>query len=410
MAKRRTKPPTASDTAGCGPCPIGQPAGEPAKQAPRSRQRRPSDELPSGNTDALRVLVVEADTRQAGDTRAALAVTVGAACTVAASIDEARRIAADRAFDVALIDLDLSEADAFKLARELTNSESGTSTRVVFTALEPGFDLSVKAMRSGAADLLRKPTPPAVLGESVRAAGEQARAARAQNRRVQRLKRMCRRLNTAREEVTQQVGGLCDELAAAYQDLAGQVEHITMATEFSSLLRQELDVESLLRTTLEYLLTKTGPTNAAVFLPTGPREYSLGAYVNYDIPRETADVLLDHLADTLPQRFEEEESLLWSSTSQDLTEWMNDGAGWVADSTVIVFACRNRDECLGVATLFRDPSRPFTSEIIAQLELMRDLFTQQLARVINIHNRHKPKDAWPGFGEEDAGDDYGLAA
>ena len=33
------------------------------------------------------------------------------------------------------------------------------------------------------------------------------------------------------------------------------------------------------------MLTKTGPTNAAVFLPGTGTDFDLGAYVNYDCPR-----------------------------------------------------------------------------------------------------------------------------
>ena len=42
----------------------------------------------------------------------------------------------------------------------------------------------------------------------------------------------------------------------------------TTALEFTGLIKQELDIENLLRTTLEYVLGRSGPTNAAVFLPT----------------------------------------------------------------------------------------------------------------------------------------------
>ena len=45
-----------------------------------------------------------------------------------------------------------------------------------------------------------------------------------------------------------------------------------------------------------HLLTKTGPTNAAVFLPDSVDHYGLGAYVNYDCPRESIAALLDALA------------------------------------------------------------------------------------------------------------------
>lgn len=381
-----------------------------AAQSSRRRQAAAGGVLPGGpdTSSLLRVLVIHGSEALAAELSASIAATGTAACESCPDVATAARLLENARFDVALLDLDLPNNQATEFSRAL-NAKPG-SPRVVFTSRDRSFEASVTAMRSGAADLLVVPIAPGTLAQSVRAAGEQCRKLRAQERRVERLKRICRRLTTARSEVTQQVDVLCTDLVTAYQELAEQMEQVTMAGEFGSLIRQELDVESLLRTTLEYMLTKTGPTNAAVFLPTGPREYSLGAYVNYDIPRETADVLLDHLADSLPQRFENEEELLHSETSAELAEWASQGAGWIAGSTVVVFACRARGECLGVAALFRDPSRPFTPEIMAQVRLMRDLFTQQLARVIHVHNRHKPADAWPGFGEDDERDDYGMAA
>lgn len=414
MAKRKPKH-DASDTR------APETTGEQGPAAPRPRGKRARTNLPeAARHQPVNVLFVDADARRAAEHTAALAAGIGARCTIAIGTDDARRALLDEAFDAVLIDADLPNDRGVELALSIlapspaeayAEPKASGPPRVILLAADPGFDLSLRAMRAGVCDLLKKPVQPAALNDSVRRAAEQAHASRAQQRRVQRLKRLCRRLNTAREEVTQQVGGLCEELFNAYEDLAGQMEQVTMATEFSSLVRQELDVESLLRTTLEFLLTKTGPTNAAVFLPTGPREYSLGAYVNYDLPRETADVLLDHLADTLPQRFEDHTDILLSTESRELEDWTREGAAWIAGSASLVFACRSQDECLAVAALFRDPSRPFTREVVAQLEIMRDLFTKQLARVINLHNRHKPKHAWPGFADgADEDQDYGLAA
>lgn len=119
---------------------------------------------------------------------------------------------------------------------------------------------------------------------------------------------MCRRLNTAREQVSQQVDTLCSDLVNAYQELADHMNQVTTATEFKGLIRNELDIESLLRTTLEFVLSRSGPTNAAIFLPTTSGDYSLGAYVNYDCPKETVDVLLDHLANVVAPRFENAQS------------------------------------------------------------------------------------------------------
>ena len=81
-----------------------------------------------------------------------------------------------------------------------------------------------------------------------------------------------------------------------------QMKNIALASELNTIFRQELDLESLLRTVLEYTLRKVGSTNAAIFLPSSTGDFTLGAYVNYDCPRDTAETLLDHLADILESR------------------------------------------------------------------------------------------------------------
>ena len=55
-------------------------------------------------------------------------------------------------------------------------------------------------------------------------------------------------------------------------------------------------IEGVLQTALEFILGKTGPTNAAIFLADSPSSYSLGAYVNCDCPREQADPVLSKFA------------------------------------------------------------------------------------------------------------------
>ena len=66
-----------------------------------------------------------------------------------------------------------------------------------------------------------------------------------------------------------------DEVNDAYRDLNDRMNDVALATEFGSLIRRELDIESLLRTVLEFVLTKSGPTNAAIFLPASSGDFSL---------------------------------------------------------------------------------------------------------------------------------------
>ncbi|HBS29788.1 MAG TPA: hypothetical protein DEB06_10150 [Phycisphaerales bacterium] len=332
----------------------------------------------------------------------------------AATLAEARVLLLSGSYDVVIVDEALPDGGGLELVRELAGDRARATCCVVVSD-RADLAAAVDAMRSGAADFVTRPFQPAELSRRVAGAAERAGRTRDEQRRVERLKRICKRLNSAREEVSKQVDDLCNDLVTAYQDLADQMTSATMASEFTTIVRQELDVEALLRTTLEYLLNKTGPTNAAVFLPTGHDDYSLGAYVNYDVPRDTADVLLDHLADVIAPRFDQEREVRRFATAPELDEALGDDAQWLNDSALVVFACRDEDgDCLAVFALFRDRRNPFPDTTLAHLRVIRDIFGEQLDRVVRIHHRHTPDKQWPGFDveEDDHGhaDDHGLAA
>lgn len=189
------------------------------------------------------------------------------------------------------------------------------------------------------------------------------------------------------------------------------MRQITLALEFDGLIRQELDIEALLRRTLEFVLARCGATNAAVFLPTTAGDYSLGAYVNYDCPKDTADVLLDHLANTAAPRIAELPSPLHLTDPQGVARTLGDDAGWLGDSHALALPCRHEGETLAAVLLFRDKRTPYTGTTIQQMRTVSDLFAAQLSRVIRIHHRHLPKDKWGALGDPDHGrDDDSLAA
>jgi hypothetical protein len=284
---------------------------------------------------------------------------------------------------------------------------------VVLVGESPTAEEAIAALRSGASDLLEAPFDDADLLESVAGAVRSRRRAVDHERRLERLKRICRRLHAARQQVTTQVDTLCNDLVGAYQELADQVSHVTIASEFNSIIQQELDIESALRAALEYLLTKTGPTNAAIFLPSNHSDFSLGAYVNYDCPRDAADVLLDHLADVIAPRFQDEDRVVVCREEGELRRWIGDEASWLSSSTVMVCSCRHDGECLAVLALFRDQGSRFPEELSGQLQVLCDLFARQLSRIVRVHHRHEPDREWTGWDDWEADEDDdigGLAA
>lgn len=340
----------------------------------------------------------------------------------ARSLEEALAVFAASQSNLILIDRVLGEQDGIALAARILDLEP--SAVPVILAESPSLNDAVLAMQTGAADLIDLGLSEHEIRRRLSVAGQRANTLRRREDKVTRLKKMCHTLNTARDHVSGQVGDLCSDLLGAYQSLADQIGEVSISSELNSLLRQELDVESLLRTVLEYMLSKIGSTNAAVFLPTSAGDFSLGAYINYDCPREAAEVLLDQMAYTFAPCFEEQSEPLMLVGKHDLKAAMGDEAAWLGDANAIVVSCMEDGECLAVLTVFRKDTKPFTEEHRRVFEITAKLFGAQLGRVIQVHHRHLPEDQWfddpgeDGLGPNlsdwdpntDLDDDYGLAA
>ncbi|MFG0258635.1 MAG: response regulator [Phycisphaerales bacterium JB043] len=308
-------------------------------------------------------------------------------------------------FDVVVAERHLPDGDTFELMRLLEAEHPHTS--VILLDTDPAVDDALRAMRLGAVDLLTLPLNEEEVLASMHMALDRARRVRAQERETQRLRRVCRRLDASRREINDQIDSMCNDLVGAYQELADQVSSMSIASEFQAVIAQELDIEELLRKMLEFMLTRTGPTNAAVYMPSNHSDFSLGAYVNYDCPRDTADMLLEHLAGVIPAKYQESDQVHVFQTPAEMRDALGDDAAWIEDSSAIIFSCRHDDECLAVLTLFRDSSRPYTEDVIDQVRTMGSLFARQLAKVIRVHHRHTHSQEDYGWDEQgDYGDDY----
>jgi len=319
--------------------------------------------------------------------------------------DQAAAIMSEGSTDMVVIERALGEGDGIGLLGELTTRHPAL-VGVVLGAVH-GPEDALRAMRAGACDMIPIAATGADATRRLHEAVERARRVRVRDARAERLKKLCNKLNDARHSVTGQVGELCADLTEAYKDLSDQFGRVRLSSELETLLRQELDIESLLRTLLEFTLKRIGPVNAAVFMPTSGGDYSVGAYVNHDLTRETAEVLLDTLADRIPGKVEDDESVRAATGRAELTRLLGSDAGWVDDATMLTVPCRDADECLAVLALFRDRSRPFGDDDAQTLAVIGSLFGEQLSRVIRTHHRHLPRDQWGLSGDWDAapGDD-----
>jgi DNA-binding response OmpR family regulator len=370
-----------------------EPCEHPARDHPQPR-----------DASKPRILFVTADSSLA-NTLATRLAGAGGGCSVIARASAAREKLGE--YDVVLVDARLSDLPPL----DLVGAAADAGASPILVGDLGSVQEVVAAVRAGAADIL-SPSAPGMMGERVMAAAAKSSRARRQGGRIDKLQRLCRGLNGAREQVARQAESLCVDLCGAYQELADHMNQVTTATEFKGLIQSELDIESLLRTTLEYVLARSGPTNAAIFLPTTSGDYSLGAYVNYDCPKDTVDILLDHLANVVAPRFEDLPNLLHLPEQAGLDRYIGDDAQWLDGSGVVALACRHEGETLAIFMLFRDRRNRYGAPLLEQVKTIGGLFAAQLARVIHIHHRHLPKDKWGMMGDPEHGaDGYGdLAA
>jgi DNA-binding response OmpR family regulator len=353
-----------------------------------------------------RILVAGGDDAVAGAVQAALSSREHG-CTVVCTLAEACAAVSRHRFDVIVVNDRLPDGDATELASLL--QKTAPASKIIIVSATTTIESAIRALRIGAVDFISLPVQAEAFAARLDAALLKARAEHQRDDRLARLKKVCRELNNARHKISRQVDSLCDDLAGAYEELAIQMSDVAMASEFRTLLKQELDVEDLLRTTLEYLLTKTGPTNAAVFLPDGSKNYGLGAYVNCDCPRETISLMLDHLCDAVCPQMADEAEMVSFDDADEFAAWIGADAGFLADSHIVAFSCRHKDECLAVIVLFRNKSKMFDDKVAATLDTLRGIIAEQLAQVVKIHQRSRP--SWPkeaAEGDLEFDDDLGF--
>ncbi|MBL8886016.1 MAG: GAF domain-containing protein [Phycisphaerales bacterium] len=217
--------------------------------------------------------------------------------------------------------------------------------------------------------------------------------------RERRLRGLCRKLNASRRELSNELTRLCSEMTESYAELAGKIDTVAIAGEFTGLIRQEIELESLMRTSLEFLLAKLGSTNAALFLPSSSGDWTLGAYVNYDRAKDSAEMMLDHLADTVPCRMDEIGSTVLLEGEAQVKRALPGAVEWLGDCTVLAAPAAHEGETLACVLLFRDRSVPFPEHARETLESLSKILASQFGRVIKVHHRHLPREEWASPGD-----------
>ena len=310
-----------------------------------------------------------------------------------------RRAAAQlrsQVYDLLLIDDAFPPAIRAELVRAL--HERDCAGAAIWLTESASVAETVAAMRMGFEDILALPLREEEFAVRISEVLRKREQLRRSAERLARWRLVCRRLNQARHEAGRAIEEAVSDRDAAREETRRQVAEAATASEFRTLVRQELDVESLLRTSMEYVLSKAGPTNAAVFLDNGEGKWTLGAYVNYRIPRGSITSALERIADQVCPSVASQSGILRFDDVADFVNSVGAEAEPLADQEIVAFACRHEDEPLAVAVLFRDRNEPFADESAATFDLLREILAAQMASVMRINHRAKPQ--WP----EEAGE------
>lgn len=317
----------------------------------------------------------------------------------ATSVAEVMRHVVSTTLDLVLVSASVgveSIAPVVAQARRIASA-----TRVVVVGDRPSSEVLLAAMRAGVSDWIDPADGRASFDGCVVSALELSREERRRDARVARLKGICRKLTITREEFSSQLDSLSEGLAHAAEEARDRADEAAAAGELRGLLSQELDVEDLLRTALQYLLTKTGATNAAVFLP-GARsdQFGLGAYVNYDCPRAEAQPLLSRLADEVCPRLAAGDDIVRFTDTAEFVESLGFEAAVLDEAELVAWPARHGDECMGVFFLFRSRSEPFRDELAGLIDALRPVFAAQMAKLVRVH--HRSRFQWPEAASEEA--------
>jgi len=335
----------------------------------------------------IRILLVdhEAQVRQ---TIADAIDTDTTAVVEAATLEQANLLMEQGPIDVALVNSDLPDGSALQLAGDLKRKQQAAQT--IMMSEQADVQQAVDSMRAGASDLIARPVNLNELNERLGEAIERYKSDAIRMHRLRRLRRLCKKLNQARLDVSRQVDILCTDLVTAYQELAHQVADAALPDELAAELGNDLDLETVLKRTLEHLLSKIGPTNAAIFMPSPMEGYTLGGYVNYNCDKGTADMLLQHLADVVAPRVAEQLGPVHFTDNAALHAWIGDDATYLEDCHVMAVPCIQDGEVLAVVVLFRDASEPFHQQLHKELDGFANTLGMHLAKIVRVHYRHLP--------------------
>ena len=356
---------------------------------------------PATKTKGATIVILDVSVNTTEAIRATLEVD-GHSVLCAKSIQEYEGFACNETCDVVFI-----ATDSTTLSTELlfeTVSLIDPNTMIVGYSSKPNHKEIVKFFREGGSDFFCIPDDYNCIADRINALCIEKQESDSIKNSADHALQLCNKMNEERHRVEEENNTLNDQLANAHCDAQEKMKQVAIGAEFQTLVSQELDVESMLRTALGYMLTRIGATNAAVYLREGDVDWGIGAYINYDRQAEQFQSLIDSMAPVVCPVISNEEQIKHVKNGETFANAAGLDPVDFTGNEVVSIGCFSEDRCMAVIVLFRDESRMFTEETLATLETIRSIFGQQLGTILKIHRRAETE--WPSETYDD--DDWSV--
>ena len=263
---------------------------------------------------------------------------------------------------------------------------------------------AIQFIRSGGSDLFSIPKDLDCLEGRIQSLLEKQHGELSLQEYTNRALRLCDKMNEERRRVEEENDSLNSALANAHCETQKKIQQVAIGAEFQALVSQELEVESMLRTALGYMLTRVGAMNAVVYLREGDVDWGIGAYINYDRQPEQFQSLVNTVGSTVCHTLATEEDIKHFTNGEAFANTMELDPFDFAGNEVVSYGCFSGDRCMAVVVLFRDDSRSFNPEAMDTIETLRTMFGEQLGTILKIHRRAETQ--WPSESIDD--DDWSI--
>ena len=128
-------------------------------------------------------------------------------CICLGRLDTARSTITGGRFDLMIIEQDLPGGNGLELSRH--SQKASPVTKIILITRDDSETNAIEAMRAGVFDIISERSGSDILTDRIDIALAKARIERERIERIVVLKKICKELNTARHEISEQVDVLC---------------------------------------------------------------------------------------------------------------------------------------------------------------------------------------------------------